>query len=63
MISRDGPFFWNVTCDHCGAELDPQPTTDDCPDFDDVIAEMKCEGWANVKEKFGWENLCPDCGE
>ena len=42
-------------CDCCGLELDEEF------DFYDAVNAKKAAGWHSVKEKWGWQDYCPDC--
>ena len=47
-------------CDGCGAELEPEYQ------YLDVVASMKEEGWAFVRQNgltSEWFNFCPVCKE
>lgn len=47
-------------CDGCGAELEPEYQ------YLDVVASMKEEGWAFVRQNgltSEWFNFCPACKE
>lgn len=61
MIEKDPPFFWNVTCDECGDDLQP------CPDgdltFAQVVKEIQAADWLVMHTGEGWEHYCPDCKE
>lgn len=50
---------WDLACD--GAGCDESDFFDD-PDFQDMIDEIKSNGWKITKNKFGeWVHYCPEC--
>ena len=58
MITRQGHIFL-VSCDSCGYE---EEFDADDYDFEDVVAEIKYDGWvARKTKKREWRNYCPDC--
>ena len=57
MIERIGGEIL-ANCDKCGYE----ETFDACDwDWQDVVDEIKAEGWKIYKVRGEWRNMCPDC--
>jgi hypothetical protein len=51
---------WLVTCDGCEDEL--TFTADDCPEFLDVVREIREHGWRVSRDAGGdWTHTCAQC--
>lgn len=56
MISREG-FGYNAACDSCSYDED----MDNADNFQEVVDELKAQGWRIRRAGAGWEHTCPDC--
>lgn len=62
MIDIDWPMhIATIECDEaaCDSELE----VEDVEAFEDVLSEMRIEGWRNTQRAGDWHNICPSCQE
>lgn len=50
-------YEYEISCDGCSTET----LEIEADDWNDMLRELKAEGWTNRPKDNGWEQLCPDC--
>lgn len=60
MIENNNGIF-EVYCDASMCESYEAYDTDN--DWQEMISDMKSDGWLIIKEKGDWTHICPDCAD
>ena len=56
-IDKEGSAYV-LRCDICGDKA-----LQDFDDFEDAVRYKKDNGWKSQWDKYGWEDVCPECQE
>ena len=56
-ISRDPPFYFDVSCDECSHGEERV----EADDFYEVVGKIKEKGGRVRKSGTDWEHICPHC--
>ncbi len=60
MIEKNYPFGdFDVSCDEKGCDVSANYDTDN--NWQEMINQMKEDGWIITKKDGDWHHICPDC--
>lgn len=59
MITRDPPFYCDVSCDKRSSGEERI----EADSFREVVDIIKANGWTVTREHGEWVHICPDHGE